>query len=205
MLKRLSLLLSMLCLFMPIPLVAKVIERCQSLTPEIRKAHFYYFGVDFPYWYSVAQAEKESQCRHSILSTDGIGSEGFAQITFKWWQERLAKEGITEIKSIVNHAKAQAYINYYYHLQNLCQRLWGTYQAYNGGELVFKEMRKAHSCRWEDAKRVCRRKDVCVWKISTGCRQWRNACEINYQYSKKIYELAGKYRLFSDPPPYPFW
>jgi len=195
----------MLCISMPIPEEAKALERCKTLAPEIKRAHFYYFGINFPFWYSVAQAEKESLCRHSALSTDGIGSEGFAQITWKWWKDKLAKEGIKEIKTIGNHAKAQAYINYYYHKQNPCKKLWGTYQAYNGGELVFKEMRKANSCKWEDAKQVCRRKDVCVWQTPQGCKQWRNACDINYEYSEKIHKLARKYRLSSDSPPYLFW
>jgi len=190
---------------MPILAEAKVIERCKALVPEIRRAHFFYFGVDYPFWYSVAQAEKESQCRHSILSSDGVGSEGFAQITWQWWKDKLAKEGIKEIKTISNHARAQAYINYYYHQKNPCGRLWATYQAYNGGELVFTEIRKANSCKWEDAKKVCRRKDVCVWQTSQGCRQWKNACEINYEYSLIIYKLAGKYRIGGDSLKYSFW
>jgi len=180
-------------------------ESCKKLIPDIRRTHYYYFGVDFPYWYSVAQSEKESLCRHNIMSLDGIGSEGFAQITFHWWKDKLAKEGIHEIKSIANHARAQAYINYYYHKQNPCKRLWATYQAYNGGTLVFKETEKAKSCNWQDAKKVCKRKDVCVYMTKDGCKQWHNACDINYEYSLKIYQIAQKYRIGTDSPKYPFW
>jgi len=195
----------MLCISTLIPVEAKTYERCKALASEIRRAHFYYFGVDFPHWYSIAQAEKESRCIHSAVSSDGIGSEGFAQITYRQWKERLERQGITEIKSLSNHAKAQAYINYYYHKQNPCQRLWATYQAYNGGGLVFTEIRKANSCRWEDVKEVCRRKDVCVWQTPQGCKQWRNACDINYNYSLTIYKLANKYRVGADSFKYSFW
>jgi len=181
------------------------LEKCKNLIPDIRKAHYYYFGVDFPYWYSVAQAHKESLCRHNVMSLDGIGSEGFAQITYQWWKDKLAKEGIHEIKSITNHARAQAYINYYYHKQNPCNKLWATYQAYNGGTLVFKEIERAKSCNWEDAKKVCRRKDVCVWQTPQGCKQYRNACDINYEYSLKIHQIAQKYRIGTDSSKYPFW
>lgn len=175
-------------------LTAKAVERCKQLLPEIRKAHRYYFGIDFPHWYSVAQAEKESLCRHNVFSSDGIGSEGFAQITFKWWKDKLLKEGITEIASIQNHAKAQAYINKYYFDRSYCKKLFEMYQMYNGGTLVSRELQRANSCKWEDGYKNCRRKDICVWVTKEGCKQWRNACDINYQYSLKIFELSKKYR-----------
>jgi len=194
-----------LSLFTPTQLGAKTFERCKALSPEIRRAHAFYFGADFPFWYSVAQAEKESQCIHSVVSSDGIVSEGFAQITFRWWKSRLAKEGIYEIASIPNHAKAQAFINRYEYDRSICRKLFEMYQRYNGGDLVSRELQRAHSCRWEDGYAVCRRKDVCVWKTHQGCRQWRNACEINYEYSLKIYEKASKYRLSPDSLQFPYW
>lgn len=164
----------------------------------------FYFGVDFPWWYSVGQAEKESLCRHSILSSDGIGSEGFAQITFRWWRGKLEREDIREIKSIPNHAKAQAFINWYEYNQTVCKRLFEMYQRYNGGALVSQELVRAKSCRWEDGLNVCKRGDVCVWRTPKGCKQYRNACEINYEYSYKIYTFAGKYRTGPDKT-YNYW
>lgn len=184
---------------------AEANQRCLVLAQEIRKAHYLFFGLDFPYWYSIGQAEKESLCRHSILSSDGIGSEGFAQITWDWWKNRLAKVGIPEIKSIPNHAKAQAYINRYEYDRTRCRKLFEMYQRYNGGDLVTRELAKANSCKWEDGYRTCRRKDVCVWKTKNGCRQWRNACDINYEYSLKIFKLAQKYRTNTDSDKYPFF
>lgn len=183
---------------------AGVIERCKSIQNEIKKAHWFYFGVDFPFWYSVAQAETESLCRHSILSSDGIGSEGFAQITFRWWRDRLAKEGIHEIGSVANHAKAQAFINRYEYERTACRRLFEMYQRYNGGDLVSRELKKANSCKWEDGYKICKRKNICVLTTKTGCKQYRNTCNINYEYSIKIYEKAQKYRIYSDRK-FAFW
>lgn len=180
-------------------------ERCIKLIPEIRKAHYFYFGVDFPYHYSVAQAEKESLCRHNIFSTDGVGSEGFAQITFSIWKSLLQKQNIPEIKSISNHAKAQAFINYYNYNSSYCKKLFEMYQIFNGGSLVSKELQKAKSCKWEDGYKVCKRKDVCVWFTSSGCKQWRNACDINYEYSKKIFKFANKYKVLYNVEIYKFW
>jgi len=188
----------MLFLFTPTPTQANTFERCKNIAPEIRKAHYYYFGVDFPFWYSVAQAEQESQCIHSVVSSDGIGSEGFAQITYRWWKEPLLKQGITEIASIPNHAKAQAFINYTEYNRSYCKKLFETYQRYNGGSDVSKELQKARSCNWRDAYQVCHRKNVCVWTTKQGCKQWRNGCDINYEYSLKIYDKASKYRLSVD-------
>ncbi len=192
-------------LFMPMPKEAEALERCKTFMPEIRKAHFYYFGVNFPYWYSVAQAEKESLCKHSVLSSDGVGSEGFAQITYRWWKDKLEKEGITEIKSIPNHAKAQAFINKYEYDRTRCKKLFEMYQRYNGGALVSRELALVGSCRWEDGRKVCKRKTVCVWLTSQGCKQYRDACDINYEYSLRIYEAGQKYRMGSDSLTYQYW
>jgi len=194
-----SLLLSFLVAF------ASTYERCRKLERDIRKAHFYYFGIDFPWHYAVAQAEKESNCVHNVLSKDGIGSEGFAQITYAWWKDRLAKEGIHEIKTISNHARAQAYINWTEYNQTRCKKLFEMFQRYNGGPWVTKELQKANSCKWEDGKRACTRGTVCVWKTPNGCRQWRSACEINYEYSLKIYQLGQKYKVVEDSPKFPYW
>lgn len=202
MLRHCLLLLCILFLFTHTLSVAN--ERCVRLGIEIKKAHMLYFGLDFPYHYSIAQAEKESLCRHNVLSSDGIGSEGFAQITYAIWKQQLEKAGIVEIKSIPNHAKAQAFINYYNYNSSYCKKLFEMYQIYNGGSLVSKELQKAKSCKWEDGYKVCKRKDVCVWKTKTGCKQYRNACDINYEYSSTIYKLAKKYGIIQSKS-FTFW
>lgn len=172
---------------------ATPLQRCKSIEHEIKRAHLYYFGLDYPYLFSLAQAQVESQCRHQITSSDGIGSEGFAQITFRWWNKYLLSEGIKEIKSITNHAKAQAFILRYEYDRTYCKKLFEMYQRYNGGSLVTMELKKAGSCEWSDGYNVCSRKDVCVLKTKDGCKQYRNACDINYEYSVHIYDIGIKF------------
>lgn len=172
---------------------AKQLKSCLDLKNYIKNAHYFYFGIDFPYWYSIAQAQKESNCKHNITSLDGIGSEGFAQITYKWWKSKLDQQNILEIKSLYNHARAQAYINYEAYINSSCKKLFEMYQIYNGGYLVSKELKRANSCKWEDGYKICKRKDVCVWQTKDGCKQWRNACDINYGYSIEIYETGQLY------------
>ncbi|MEM1672524.1 MAG: hypothetical protein QXT86_10800, partial [Archaeoglobaceae archaeon] len=74
-----------------------------------------------------------------------------------------------------------------------------------GGALVSQELLKAKSCKWEDGYRVCRRKDICVWVTPQGCRQFRNACDINYEYSLKIFQLGQKYNPGMIERIYAFW
>ena len=79
------------------------------------------------------------------------------------------------------------------------------YQAFNGGLLINKELQNSNSCDWSKAYKVCRRGNVCVWKTKEGCRQFRNACDINYEYSKKIFKLANKYKVLYNEEIYKFW
>lgn len=191
--------MSLLFLLMPVGANdAYSIDRCKSYIPDVRSFHRQYFGLDFPYWYSVAQLEKESACRHNILSSDRVGSEGLAQITYSVWKNQLLSEGISEIKTVPNHLKAQAYINRYYYdrLKSCGKKLWAMYQAYNGGLLVERECFKAKSSNWSEVKAFCSRKDVCVKFKGNSCIQYRNACDINYEYSKKIESISAKYNLF---------
>jgi hypothetical protein len=169
---------------------ALALQRCKQYAHDVKRFHNWYFGIDFPSEYSVAQLHKESLCRNHILSSDGIGSEGPAQITFRVWKRQLEDEGIHEIKTISNHLRAQAYINRVSYDNAACKKLWVMYQIYNGGTLVNAEIARAGVCDWSKAYRTCKRKDIVF-----GSGQRRNACDINYEYSKKIYEIAeGYYR-----------
>lgn len=182
------LLLAIFGAFLTVP-KAHALQRCKQYAHDVKRFHNWYFGIDFPSEYSVAQLHKESLCRNHILSSDGIGSEGPAQITFRVWKKQLEDAGITEIKTIPNHLKAQAYINHACYEQAACKRLWVMYQIYNGGGLVNAEIARAGECDWTKAYRACKRRDIVF-----GNRQKRNACDINYEYSLKIYEIAEAYR-----------
>lgn len=183
-------------------------KRCIKYEHLVRQYHFFYFGVNFPYWYSLAQIEVESACIHNRWSFDEARSYGLAQITWKIWKNKLRRAGIPEIYSVRNNLKAQAYINYLaWRTLNKrlewCKRLWVMYQIYNGGSLVIKEIRRAGECCWCSAYRNCRRRDICwKWRGKIHCK---NACDINYEYSLKIYNKGQKYRKGKDERPFIFW
>lgn len=178
---------------------AQASDRCQSYSQEVRKAHSFYFGIDYPWHYSVAQLQQESNCRN-VTSRDGIGSQGLPQITYRWWKKPLAKAGIPDIISVSNQLRAQAFINFDASGQNRWKYLWINYQIYNGGRLVLKEIDRAgHPC-WDSARTFCERR---VITFSSG--QKIDACDINYDYSKKIFDYADNYRIGPDSDKFKYW
>jgi len=164
------------------------ISRCQSYVQDVRRAHWTQFGVDYPYQYGVGQLVQESGCRN-VISLDGVGSEGLPQITYRLWQKPLKAKGVESIKAIPDQLKAQAII-----MKSVYQPkygLWATYQVYNGGGLVLKEINRAGGENWEKAKAQCRRGQSCfTWK---GQRSCRSNCDINYEYSVLVYKYGEKY------------
>lgn len=177
------------------------LERCALLTQKVRVEHFKVFGVNFPYQYAVAQLEQESGCR-SIISNDGVGSQGEAQITYRWWKEILAKEGINEVVSTSNNLRAQVAIMRYLHEPG--RGLWVTYQRYNGGDWVLKEIKKAGVVDWEKAKAQCTR-GLSHFKMKDGSVQSRSNCDINYEYSRNIFTIGKKYGDVKDNAQYKYW
>lgn len=161
--------------------------------------HFREFGVDFPWWYGVAQLQQESNCRN-VISNDGVGSQGVSQVTWRVWRKYLQERGVDSLGTTTNQIRAQALINKDAYGQARPKKLWVVYQVYNGGALVNKEIVRAGEADWAKARAECRRR---VITFSTG--QKIDACEINYDYSQKIYTYGGKYRTGSDSPRYPFW
>ena len=163
-------------------------DRCISYVQEVRRAHWGAFGLDYPYQYGVAQLKTESGCR-DIISNDGVGSQGVAQITYRLWQKVLDKNGVYEIRSTANNIKAQAII-----MKSLYKPqypLWVTYQLYNGGGWVLKEIARAGVVDWQKAKEKCTRGNS-RFVTSKGV-QYRSNCDINYEYSKVIYERGKAY------------
>lgn len=147
----------------------------------------------------MGQLQQESNCRN-VISRDGVGSEGLPQITFRVWKASLAKQGIFDIKSIPNQLKAHAYINYVSYKQDPYKHLWVTYQIYNGGTLVLKEIKRAGKVDWALAKKACSRKII---KFKDGSTE--SACDINYSYPKQIYKYGSTYKTIEDSVLYPFW
>jgi len=186
-------------LLLTAPLPGHAIERCQELSQEVRVAHSLTFGTDFPSHYSVGQLQQESNCRN-VISRDGVGSEGPAQITYRVWKDALERKGITEIRTTKNHLRAQAYINKCAYNEACTKKLWVAYQIYNGGGLVNKEIKRAGKPDWSASRAQCRRKIVHYRDGSS-----ESACDINYDYSKRVFRYGNTYRTASDGAAYSFW
>ncbi len=181
---------------------AGAVDRCRGYAQETRRAHFAAFGLDYPWWYAVGQLQAESGCR-DVLSRDGVGSEGPAQITYRWWRPALDRADISEIRTTRNHLRAQAFINHDAWRQASkaeAARLWVAFQIYNGGGLVLREIGIAGVCDWQAAKDQCRRKIVVY---ADGSRE--SACSINYDYSRKVYRYGQFFRLGGDGDRFRFW
>lgn len=188
-------------LFMLILLVANTAYagRCQQYSQEVRTNHFREFGVDYPWHYAVGQLQQESGCRN-ILSNDGVGSQGIPQITWSVWGEYLGEKGIPALRTTKDQLRAQALINKNTFDSSPIKKLWVSFQIYNGGRLVLKEIDRAGSSEWSLARKQCHRKVV---TFSSG--QKVDACDINYDYSKNIYKYGNQYRLESDSIKFKFW
>ena len=175
-------------------------DRCVSYVQEVRRAHWSVFGMNYPYHYGVAQLKAESNCRN-IISNDDVGSEGAAQITYRWWQDVLKANGVLEIKTLPNHLKAQAII-----MKSLYKPeypLWVTYQLYNGGGWVLKEIARAGVVDWQKAKDACQRGVTC-FTTRTG-KVCRSNCDINYEYSQHIFNYAKEYGDVKDTSWFRYW
>lgn len=171
-------------------------DRCLRLKEITKKAHVDLLGKDYPWWYGLGLMRAETNCRW-VKSLDGHGSVGYAQITPKFLDNVLRPLFPDYDKEFsTDHFYALAYLTGL-ELRRAC-RLWQVYQAYNGGSLVYRECRRAQSCEWQECKKECRRRDVCVWMTKDGCRQYRNACDINYSYSQKVYKFGQAYREGED-------
>jgi len=195
---------------------AFALERCASLKREVRLAHWRAFGTNFPWQYGVAQLHAESSCR-DIISNDGAGSQGVAQITYKLWKKVLDANGITEITSLPNSLRAQAVIMKSVHREG--NPLWVTYQIYNGGGWVLKEIKRAGEMDWAKAKYQCEEyrerklngeksldaRTNSRFTLKDGTVQEKSNCDINFKYSKDIYTLGGQYGDVQDNPQFRYW
>lgn len=181
------------------------VDRCQSLVHDVRKAHYRVFGLDYPYWYGVGQLKQESRCR-DVISRDGVGSQGVAQITYRIWKKYLLKHSVDDLMSINNQLTAQALIMKNCKKQAYSSHLWVAYQVYNGGALVNKEITRARvelgirEISHEMARLYCKRRTI---TFLNGTQI--NACDINYDYSKKVFKYGNNYKFIDNDSKYIFW
>lgn len=178
---------------------------CLKIKPFVQESHQKVIAQDYPYWFGVGQAEKETRCKWK-KSLDGHGSVGYFQLTPKFLDPLLRPIYPDYDKPYsTQHFYATAY-----YMKTLIQtsperRLWIAYQRFNGGDWVLKECKQAGSLWWEDCKQECRRGQVCVWKVGTECKQKKSACDINYSYSVNIYQKGQVYKKKEDQSMWRFW
>jgi hypothetical protein len=177
---------------------------CRWTAPYFRKYSNEHLGISFPYQLFMAQGWHESKCSLRAISSDGAGSKGVGQITWRWWKHTLKKEGIPNLRTIDRQCEAQVVI-----MKKLIEqaraktgysRLWIAFQAYNGGWLVAKEVRRAGNGNHSSARLQCRRK-IIHFRNGTS----RSACDINYNYSEDIYHSATKWYAYNETKQWRFW
>jgi len=168
-------------------------DSCRPLVPYLKEYSHKYISDDFPYWYLIGQGYQESRCRN-VISMDGVGSQGYAQITWRVWRHFLQARGINNLNSRSNITRAHVLI-----MKRLIakasnkgyNKLWVAFQAYNGGWLVLKEISRTPKhlryMQYEVSKR-CRRKII---HFSNG--QSISACKINYSYPIQIETFCAKF------------
>jgi hypothetical protein len=188
---------------------AGAFDRCDSLVNPVKEASQHYLGERFPWWYNVGVGKKESGCRW-VKSLDGNGSVGYFQLTPRFLDNMLRPLFPDYDKSYSKqHFYAFAYYVRVLYENSPARKLWVVYQQYNGGRWVIRECERAGSWKWEDCYQECNRRDVCVWMTSGGCKEWRSACDINYEYSLNVWEYGKAWRdeklAIEAEKEYPFW
>jgi len=172
---------------------ASALDRCATLVKDVRVEHTKYFGLTFPYHYGVGQLKAESACRTTATAFDG--GQGPAQFMPKTTQyvQSLMGEKLNPYNS-KQAIRMQAFYMYRIHtVENWTDKLWISYQIYNGGKgTLYKEFQRAGLLDWDLMKMSCTRKKIQMkWGVL-------DLCEVNYDYSKKVEKYGNQYRRGPD-------
>lgn len=170
---------------------------CRKFSGDVRRASEFILGIDFPWYYNLGQLEVESGCLWRT-SLDGWGSIGYGQITPKFWGKILKRLFPNwDVKDHTDHFLAQSYI-----LKDILRnvhckdRLWNLYQCYNRSCNKVNREASNSACLFLVAEKICYDRyleNICVHKSGDNCLQWRSNCDINYNYSRKVYRFGRKY------------
>jgi hypothetical protein len=169
------------------------LDRCTSLTQDVRVEHTKYFGIQFPWWYGVGQLKTESACRTNITAFDaGMGVAQFMPKTSQYIQS-LMGESLDPYNPKQAIRMQAFYMNRIHTTENWTSLLWIDYQIYNGGKsTLYKECQRAGETEWNAMKKQCKRKKI---QLKSGIL---DLCEVNYDYSKKVEKYGNLYRQGED-------
>jgi hypothetical protein len=171
------------------------IDRCQDHIIDVKNHHILYMGPDYPWWYGVGQLKQESCCRTQVTAFDaGMGIAQFMPATHKYVEGLLGMK----LDPYNSHQaiRMQAFYMSTVHKNNKFKNkpLCYTYQAYNGGwKWLYVESERAGSEQWIDMKAACQRKKI---KLKSG--SILDFCEVNYDYSIKVWKYGSLYRMGKD-------
>jgi len=168
------------------------VDRCMQFVHDIRRANSYYWGLKFPYWYAVGQAQQESSCRSNIASFDGgRGLMQFMPATERYCEQYL---GPLDMKNSFHAIKANAWYMKQIHKNNQDGALWLTYMFYNGGiSICMKEAQRAGVIDFDLMRLYCKRKKI---KLQSG--QILDLCDVAYQYPQRVFRYGLKYKTLRD-------
>lgn len=189
-------------------------DRCQDYVIDVRSAHTYYLGSNYPYQYGVGVMKAESLCRSDARSFDGglglyqitpstgIGKELEREIPgINYFNpEHSIRAGAFYTAQILNKHlqrgefkfKGKYSINPKSYVEDCGVRLADVYQFYNGGYWFIYEASKTDTCDRAEMRANCKRGGVWVGK------RYLNFCDINYSYPRKVYDYGQAYKITSD-------
>lgn len=173
-------------------------ERCYQYRLEVRREHARTLGLNYPWWYALGQLRQESQCRSDLTAFDG--GMGLAQFMPATAAEVSRRAGIPlDPYRPADAIRLQAIFIADLHRQNPVNRLWATYQAYNGGWTLLKR-EAVRAGRWDHdvMREACHRK---VLPLKGG--KVLDFCTVNYSYSRQVAKYGDPYR--EGPDRMPFW
>jgi hypothetical protein len=190
---KLLIIISAILLAMWFVYVARAADRCAAYVKDVRTEHTRYFGFQFPYWYGVSQLKVESACRANVTAFDA--GQGIAQFMPKTAQYIQSLMGQALDPYNPRHAiRMQAFYMHRIHTkENWTDRLWVSYQVYNGGRgTLAAESRRAGVTDWAAMKAQCQRKKIQMkWGVL-------DLCEVNYDYPVKVEKYGNLYRRGAD-------
>jgi hypothetical protein len=172
---------------------AWAVDRCQQYLQQVRIEHIKYFGFAFPYWYALGQLKQESACKEKSTAFDqGQGIAQFMPKTEKYIESLMGEQ--LDPYNPKQAIRMQAfYMDRIHDKENWTDRLWISYQIYNGGASPLKkEYVRAGLLDWDFMKLSCQRKKIQMkWGVL-------DLCSTNYNYSKQVEKYGNQYRRGAD-------